>query len=270
MGYYIRVESEVRVYVEDINPTGEKIILFIHGWPANHNLFEYQFNKLPEMGYRCIGIDIRGFGNSDKPWEGYDYNRLADDVHCVIETLELQDIILAGHSVGGAIAIRYMARHKGHGVSKLALFAAAAPSFTRRPNFPYGLPKEDVTKLIEETYNDRPKMLRDFGDMFFFKYITGPFSDWFFQLGLQAAGWSTAKLAISLRDESLFSDLGKIHVPTLILHGVHDKVCMFSLAIVQKEEIKNSKLVPFENSGHGLFWEEQEKFNKELIKFIER
>lgn len=270
MGYYIRVESEVRVYVEDINPTGEKIILFIHGWPANHNLFEYQFNKLPEMGYRCIGIDIRGFGNSDKPWEGYDYNRLADDVHCVIETLELQDIILAGHSVGGAIAIRYMARHKGHGVSKLALFAAAAPSFTRRPNFPYGLPKEDVTKLIEETYNDRPKMLRDFGDMFFFKYITGPFSDWFFQLGLQAAGWSTAKLAISLRDESLFSDLGKIHVPTLILHGVHDKVCMFSLAIVQKEEIKNSKLVPFENSGHGLFWEEYEKFNKELIKFIER
>jgi len=270
VGYYIRVESEVRVYVEDINPTGEKIILFIHGWPANHNLFEYQFNKLPEMGYRCIGIDIRGFGNSDKPWEGYDYNRLADDVHCVIETLELQDIILAGHSVGGAIAIRYMARHKGHGVSKLALFAAAAPSFTRRPNFPYGLPKEDVTKLIEETYNDRPKMLRDFGDMFFFKYITGPFSDWFFQLGLQAAGWSTAKLAISLRDESLFSDLGKIHVPTLILHGVHDKVCMFSLAIVQKEEIKNSKLVPFENSGHGLFWEEYEKFNKELIKFIER
>ncbi len=270
MGYYIRVESEVRIYVEDINPTGEKIILFIHGWPANHNLFEYQFNKLPEMGYRCIGIDIRGFGNSDKPWEGYDYNRLADDVHCVIETLELQDIILAGHSVGGAIAIRYMARHKGHGVSKLALFAAAAPSFTRRPNFPYGLPKEDVTKLIEETYNDRPKMLQEFGDMFFFKYITKPFSDWFFQLGLQAAGWSTAKLAISLRDESLFSDLGKIHVPTLILHGVHDKVCMFSLAIVQKEEIKNSKLVPFENSGHGLFWEEHEKFNKELIKFIER
>ena len=270
MGYYIRVESEVRVYVEDINPTGEKIILFIHGWPANHNLFEYQFNKLPEMGYRCIGIDIRGFGNSDKPWEGYDYNRLADDVHCVIEALELQDIILAGHSVGGAIAIRYMARHKGHGVSKLALFAAAAPSFTKRQDFPYGLPKEDVTKLIEETYNDRPKMLRDFGDMFFFKYITGPFSDWFFQLGLQAAGWSTAKLAISLRDESLFSDLGKIHVPTLILHGVHDKVCMFPLAIVQKEEIKNSKLVPFENSGHGLFWEEYEKFNKELIKFIER
>lgn len=270
MGYYIRVESEVRIYVEDINPMGKKVILFIHGWPANHNLFEYQFNKLPEMGYRCIGIDIRGFGNSDKPWEGYDYNRLADDVHCVIEALELQDIILAGHSVGGAIAIRYMARHKGHGVSKLALFAAAAPSFTKRQDFPYGLPKEDVTKLIEETYNDRPKMLRDFGDMFFFKYITGPFSDWFFQLGLQAAGWSTAKLAISLRDESLFSDLGKIHVPTLILHGVHDKVCMFPLAIVQKEEIKNSKLVPFENSGHGLFWEEYEKFNKELIKFIER
>ena len=170
--------------------------------------------------------------------------------------------------MGGAIAIRYMARHNGFGVAKLALFAAAAPSFTKRPDFPYGLTKEDVNKLILETYNDRPKMLQEFGDMFFFQYVTVPFSDWFFQLGLQAAGWSTAALAASLRDESLFSDLGTIRVPTLILHGIHDKVCPFSFAVAQHEGIINSKLVPFEYSGHGLFWEEQDKFNRELAQFI--
>ncbi|WML32604.1 alpha/beta hydrolase [Clostridium sp. OS1-26] len=269
MGYYIMVEANVKIYVEDLNPEGKKTILFIHGWPANHKLFEYQFDQLPQMGYRCIGVDIRGFGNSDKPWRGYSYDRLADDIRCVVETLRLHDFTLAGHSVGGAIAIRYMARHKGYGVSKLALFAAAAPSFTKRPGFPYGLTKEEVTKIIQDTYNDRPKMLQGFGDMFFFQYLTGPFSDWFFQLGLQAAGWSTAKLATSLRDENLFSDLGEIEVPTLILHGIHDKVCPFPLAVAQKEGIKNSKLVPFESSGHGLFYEQRDKFNKELMNFIE-
>ena len=152
--------------------------------------------------------------------------------------------------MGGAIAIRYMARHNGYGVSKLALFAAAAPSFVRRSDFPYGLPKEDVNKLIEKTYNDRPEMLREFGDMFFFQYVTEPFSEWFFQMGLMAAGWATASVAVSLRDETLFSDLKKIHVPTLILHGVHDKVCPFQLAEIQRREIRNSRLVPFEKSGH--------------------
>lgn len=162
-----------------------------------------------------------------------------------------------------------MARHNGYGVSKLALFAATAPSFTKRLDFPYGLTKEDVNKLIQQTYNDRPKMLQGFGDMFFFQYVTGPFSDWFFQLGLQAAGWSTAATAVSLRDESLFSDLGRIRVPTLILQGIHDKVCPLPLAIAQNQGIKNSKLVPFEYSGHELFWEEHDKFNKELTQFME-
>ena len=130
MGYYVRVEPDVNIYVEDVNPGGGKTILFIHGWPLNHKAYEYQFDQLPNMGFRCIGIDTRGFGNSDKPWRGYDYDRLADDVRGVVETLKLRDFTLGGHSMGGAIAIRYMARHNGYGVSKLALFAAAAPSVT--------------------------------------------------------------------------------------------------------------------------------------------
>ncbi|MDF2593242.1 MAG: alpha/beta superfamily hydrolase [Clostridia bacterium] len=270
MGYYVRVEENVKIYVEDLNPEGNKTILFLHGWPGNHNLFEYQFNQLPKMGYRCIGIDTRGFGNSDKPWSGYDYDRLADDVRCVIDALELRDITLGGHSTGGAIAIRYMARHNGYEVSKLALFAAAAPSLIQRPYFPYGLPREAVLDIIQGTYNDRPKMLRDFGDMFFFQHITESLSDWLFHMGLEASGWATASIANTwLDEESLFSDLEKIQVPTLILHGIHDKVCLFPLAEAQNQSIKNSKLVPFEFSGHALFYDQKDKFNKELTQFIE-
>ena len=270
MGYYIKVEPNVKIYVEDVNPGSCNAIVFLHGWPVNHKMFEYQFNEFPSMGYRCIGIDCRGFGNSDKPWGGYDYNTLADDVRCVVEALNLQNFTLAGHSTGGAIAIRYMARHKGYGVSKLALFAAAAPSLIQRPYFHHGLKKEDVDKLIEGTYTDRPKMLRDFGDMFFFQLKSVPLTDWFFQLGLQAAGWATAAVAYSwLDEEQLFANLGTINVPTLILHGIHDKVCLFPLGIAQNEGIRNSKLVPFKYSGHGSMFDQREKFNKELIQFIE-
>ncbi|HID0814561.1 TPA: alpha/beta fold hydrolase, partial [Clostridium botulinum] len=112
MGYYIKVEPNVKIYVEDLNPEGNKTILFLHGWPGSHKLFEYQFDQLPKMGYRCVGIDTRGFGNSDKPWTGYGYDRLSDDVRCVVEALKLHDFTLVGHSTGGAMAVRYMARHK--------------------------------------------------------------------------------------------------------------------------------------------------------------
>lgn len=90
-----------------------------------------------------------------------------------------------------------------------------------------------------------------------------------FQLGLEASGWATAAIAKTwITDEQLFDDLEKIEVPTLILHGIHDKVCLFPLAEVQRQNIKNSRLVPFEFSGHGLFYDEQDKFNQELDQFV--
>lgn len=270
MGKYIRVEPDVKVYVEDLNPYGEKTIVFLHGWPGSHELFEYQFNQLPKMGFRCIGIDQRGFGKSDRPLTGYDYDTLADDVRCVIEALGLQDVTLLGHSTGGAIGVRYMARHRGFGVAKLVLCGAAAPSLIKRPYFPHGQNRDVVIKIIQGTENDRPEMLRGFGNMFFFQHVTQALSDWFFQLGLQAAGWSTAEIARTwLGEERLFEDLGKICVPTLIIHGIHDKVCFFPLAIAQNEAIPNSCLVPFKYSGHATFYDERDRFNEELCKFIE-
>lgn len=270
MGLYVKAEPDVKIYVEDLNPEGCRTILFLHGWPANHKMFEYQFDRLPKLGFRCVGMDQRGFGDSDKPWRGYDYDTSADDIRCVVEALGLHDFTLAGHSTGGAIAVRYMARHRGYGVSRLVLCAAAAPSLIERPYFPYGLKREDVEKIIEGTYSDRPQMLRNFGDMFFFQHVTQAFSDWFFKLGLEAANWSTAAVAAAwLNEEELFNDLGKICVPTLILHGIHDQVCRFPLALAQHEGIANSRLVPFKYSGHGLFYDQREKFTKELARFAE-
>lgn len=271
MGYYITVEEpNVYMYVEDINPAGTNTIVFLHGWPGDHTLFEYQYNQLPKLGYRCVGIDTRGFGQSARPWTGYDYDRLSDDVRCVVEAMQLQDFTLGGHSTGGAIAVRYMARHRGYGVSRLALFAAAAPSLVERPYFPYGLPRQAVMDIIRQTYVDRPKMLQDFGNMIFHNFVTPGVLEWIFDLGLAAASWATAAVANTwLGEEGLFNDLTTIRVPTLILHGLDDKVCRFPLAQAQKEAIPGAQLVPFECCGHFLFYDQMEKFNAELVRFTE-
>ena len=79
----------MQIFVEDTDPGNGKPVLFLHGWPANHKMFEYQFNQLPKMGFRCIGVDFRGFGESDRPWTGYNYNRMADDIRAVIDSLML-------------------------------------------------------------------------------------------------------------------------------------------------------------------------------------
>jgi non-heme chloroperoxidase len=87
-------------------------------------------------------------------------------------------------------------------------------------------------------------------------------------MGLQAAGWSTAAIIILLRDEKLDADLQKVLVPTLIIHGIHDKVIPFAQAQELNQKIRNSQLAPFQYSGHGPFWEERDRFNQLLTQFI--
>ena len=148
MGFYIPVEPGVKLYVEDINPRGKKTIVFLHGWPFNHNQFDYQFNVLPAMGYRCIGIDWRGFGKSDRPFEGYDFDRLADDIRAVVHALGFPHSAAADQSPGGAIALRYTSRYNGFGVSKLVLVDAAAP---------VGFTAETAKMHLVQLQKDRPK-----------------------------------------------------------------------------------------------------------------
>lgn len=265
---YIEVEKDINIFVQDLNPNAQKTILFIHGWPSNHNMFEYQFDQLPQYGFRCIGMDLRGFGNSDRPWEGYSYNRLADDVRSIIDALDLTNITLLGFSMGGAIAIRYMARHSGHGVSKLALVSAAAPLFTQRPDYPYGLPVSEVNKIIMHTYTDRPKMISEFGSKFFTSAVSPEFMNWFSLLALEAAGHATAMTAISLRDEDLRKDIQQLLVPTGIFHGIYDQIVPFASAKVMHQYIRGSILIPFNFSGHGLFYDELARFNYCLMQFL--
>lgn len=268
MKYYVKVKEEVKIFVEDLNSECKETILFIHGWPLSHKAYEYQVNEFSKKGYRCIAIDLRGFGDSDKPACGYSYNDFAEDVRSIIKALDLRDITLVGHSMGGAISIRYLSKYDGYGVSRLVLLGAASPRWTQKGDWKYGYTIEEVNQFISDTYKDRPKMLRGITESFFLKQISKPFFDWFMGICLKASGWATAQALESLRDEEEFDDLPKINVPTLILHGVQDEICSYKFAEYMKKEISNSKLVTLNCCGHGLFYEDKEKVNMEIDKFI--
>jgi pimeloyl-ACP methyl ester carboxylesterase len=264
---FININADVRLHIRDWGKG--KTIVFIPGWPLSHEMFEYQFTQLPGQGYRCVGITQRGFGRSSKPWGEYNYDVFADDLKKTLEALDLRDVMLAGHSMGGAVALHYMARHKGAGVSKLALFGAAAPSFTKKPGFPYGLEPAAVDGLIKTCRMDRAKLNADFGKIFFRSEdaVSPKLGEWFHNMGMEASPHATEACLAALRDADLRDDMTQVKVPTVIFHATQDKICPIALAEAMAAGIKGSKLVRFENSGHGLFYEEKDKFNTELMKF---
>ena len=235
-------------------------------------MYEYQYNALIKNNFRAIGITLRGFGKSDKPYGEYDYDIHALDIKNVLSKLDVNDAVLVGFSMGGSIAIRYVSKYKGAHVSKLVLCGAAAPIWTQRNDFKYNLPKSAVDELIELNYKDRPQLLSNFGTIFSATEtsLNKGIRNWLNGINLSASSYATAQCLIALRDTDLRPDLAKIAIPTLIIHGKKDKICSFDLAEQMKAGIKNSHIVAFENSGHSMFLEETLKFNAELIKFAQK
>ena len=264
---YIKVATNVRLHITDAGE-GRPIVL-IPGWPLSDEMYEYQYNDLINKNFRVIGITLRGFGKSDKPYGAYDYNVHASDIKTVLKKLDIKDAVLGGFSMGGAIAIRYMAAYKGARVSNLVLAGAAAPVWTQRDDFPFNLPISAVDELIGLNNQDRPMLLANFAKIFSATQtsLNKGIGGWLNGIGLSASSYATAQCLVALRDTDLRKDLSKIKVPTLIMHGEKDKICSFDLAGQMKAGIANSQLVAFENSGHSLFLEETQKFNAELIKF---
>ncbi len=266
--YYIRSFDNNKIAVYDLNPYSSKTILFVHGWPLSHKIFEYQLEMLLNLNYRVISIDLRGFGNSDTTANGYDYTSLATDLYNVILNLKLHNIILVGFSMGGAIVCRYMYLYKNYAVSKLCLIDAAVPSFTKTVNNPYGSTIQSVDSLINQALTDRPQMNEDFGNKLFASNPSESFRNWFQDISNSASGVGTVQTAISLRDEDLFYELPFIHAPTGIFHGKLDEVCSYEFAKIQNKYISNSTLFTFEHSGHVCFYDELERFNKTFSNFI--
>ncbi|MBD5472373.1 MAG: alpha/beta hydrolase [Lachnospiraceae bacterium] len=266
--YYITSNDGTKIAVYDYNPQEKQTIFLIHGWPLSHLIFEYQINLLTDCGYRVIAVDLRGFGKSDTPVCGYSYDQMAADIFQVIRQLCIRQFILVGFSMGGAIALRYMERYNGFGVCRLILLSAAAPSFTHRPGFPYGKTAQEVNDLINLAKTDRPQLCQNFSQQLFACPHTDTAIAWFGSIALSASGIGTIKCGIALRDEDVQDTFRFVHVPTYIIHGDKDVIVSRELAEIQHKSICGSKLIILPDSGHGIIYDQLEKFNSIFMNSI--
>lgn len=266
---YYEVAPNVKLHVTDL---GEgPVVVLIHGYPLSDASWEYQYHALVNAGYRAIGITLRGFGQSDKPYGKYDYDTFAADIKSVLDQMEIKDAVLGGHSMGGAIALHYVAKYNGAHVKKLGLFSAAAPRHTKTADYPYPLfSKEDISQWISLNDSDRPALLAAVGSKFGLTptSLNPGIGQWLYSIELQSSSYAMEQALIALRDEDLRGDLPKIKIPTIIFNAKDDHIVAYALAQQMNKAIAGSRLVTFDKSGHASFLEEKDKFNQELIKFI--
>ena len=265
---FITSNDGTKIAIYDFNPQGKQTVFFIHGWPLSHQIFEYQINLLTDCGYRVVAVDLRGFGKSDTPVYGYSYAQMATDIFQVVRKLCLKKFILVGFSMGGAIALRYMNCYNGAGVCKLILLSAAAPCFTQHPCFPCGKTLQETNDLINLAETDRPQLCRNFSKQLFAQQHSNAVVDWFMNIALSASGIGTIKSAIALRDEDGRKDFKCVHVPTYIIHGDKDVIVSKELVKLQHKCIPGSKLITLSDSGHGIIYDQLEKFNKIFMESI--
>ncbi len=251
-----------------------KPIILIHGWPLSKEMWEYQVNDLVSAGYRVITYDRRGFGKSSQPWEGYDYTTLTNDLKELIEQLKLTDITLVGFSMGGGEVVRYFSNHGGLNVSKVVLISAVTPYMLQTDTNPHGVPQEVFDEKGQEMAKDRIAFLDEFGKTFFGvsmlnKPLSTPLLEYFRMLCSFASPRASAECSKAYASTDFRDEMSRINVPTLIIHGDADKnVPIEASAKESAKLIPNSQLLIYKDAPHGLFYNERERLNADLINFI--
>ncbi|MFP7492981.1 alpha/beta hydrolase [Terribacillus saccharophilus] len=263
----------IDLYYEDFGE-GKPIVL-IHGWPLSGRSWEAQIPAFIEAGYRVITYDRRGFGESSRPWSGYDYDTLASDLNTLLEHLDLQEATLVGFSMGGGEVARYISTYGTQRVKK-AVFAAAVPPYLYKSDENPDGALDDAT--IEDFKNgvktDRLAFLDDFTKNFFTAgdrsdLVSEPFRTYTWNIAAGASPKGTLDCISAFGTTDFRADIEKIDIPTLVIHGDSDAVVPFEASGKRTHEaIPNSKLALIEGGPHGLNATHPEEFNEALLSFL--
>lgn len=267
--------EEVKLFYQDIG-SGRPVVL-IHGWPLNHEMWEYQINELPKHNIRVIAYDRRGFGQSSRPWEGYDYDTFAQDLKSILEELDLTNVTLVGFSMGGGEVARYLSKYNTDGrVTKAALISAVTPFLLKTDDNPTGLPQEMFDTMQEQIEDDRPKFLAGFAKDFYGVHLFNkPVSDEFLQrdliLTLNSAGYATTKAMKAWSTTDFRADLDNIKIPLLVLHGKADGTVPIEASAEETvKHVPHAEYIVYDDAPHGLFYTHKTRFNEEIINFINK
>lgn len=264
--------ADIELYYED-HGSGQPVVL-IHGYPLSGASWEKQTAALLAAGHRVITYDRRGFGKSSQPTVGYDCDTFADDLRAVITTLELDDVALAGFSMGGGEVVRYFGKFGSKGVRKAVILSGVPPYLLEAPDNPDGVPV-DVFNGIESAISaDR------------YAFFTGFFGNFYnldVELGKRIsdevvkASWNvatgssaTASLAcVATWYTDFRKDVARVDVPTLVMHGDADRILPIASSGARTAQlIKGAKYVVVKGAPHGMLWTHAKEVNDELVKFL--
>ncbi len=268
----IKTQDGTQIYYKDWG-TG-KPVLFSHGWPLDGDMWDSQLNFLAERGYRVIAFDRRGFGRSDQPWDGYNYDTFASDINDLITTLDLQDVTLVGFSMGGGDVSRYIGRYGTSRVKALVLLGAVTPIFGKTADYPQGVDASVFSGIRDGLRKDRAQFISDFAAPFYGTNAGQTVSQGVLtqtlNIALLASLKGTIDCVTAFGETDFRPDMAKVDVPTLVIHGSNDQIVPFeSTGKVAAEMIRGAQLKVYDNAPHGFAVTHQDQLNNDLLAFLQ-
>ena len=261
------------VHVEDSGGSGRPVVL-IHGWPLSGESWSEQIAPLQAAGFRTVAYDRRGFGRSDKPRGGYDYDTLSDDLAAVLDELDLRDVTLVGFSMGGGEVARYISKHGQDRLHSVVFASAVPPYLAKTDDNPDG-------PLDDETANGMESGLKGDRDAFFDRFTTQFYSagdelkvnEQHRQDAIAMCQQSDQRAAVGCMEAfattDFRGDLPAITVPTLVIHGDSDGVVPFEGSGARTHAaITGSELVVLAGAPHGCNVSHPTEFNEALLSFL--
>ncbi|WP_112875008.1 alpha/beta fold hydrolase [Paracoccus endophyticus] len=268
----VRTSDDVELYVKDWGQ-GRPVVL-IHGWPLNADAWEEQAQALVDAGYRVVSYDRRGFGRSDQPDAGYDYDTLADDLAAVINDRGLTDAALVGFSMGGGEVARYMSRHAGRGVSRVAFISSVVPGVVQSEANPEGAPGAVLDQMKAAIRADRPAFFREFFPSFYgMGWVKRPVSqavlDWTWGMAMMASPIATIACVDAFGRTDFTGDVGSIRCPTLIVHGSGDQnVPIKATSARLASLLPHATFKDYDGAPHGIPATHAADLNRDLLELL--
>ncbi|MCX3061146.1 alpha/beta fold hydrolase [Streptomyces beihaiensis] len=270
---YFESHDGTRIAYEDYGRGGEGApIVLVAGAMLPAEMWEYQIPYLVERGHRCVAVDRRGHGRSDRPSTGYDIDTTADDLAALLDHLDLTGVVLVGHSTGGAEVARYLARHGEGRVARVAFVSSTLPFMKQTDDNPGGVPEAVLDGLLAAVRADRPKWLARQTQLYFTTHLGSDVSpeqmDVTYRQCLSTSPWATLRMQEACFHADSREDLRGIGVPTLTVHGDADFSAPAELTGRRTAELlPGGTYVEYEGAGHGLYVSHADRLNADLLKF---
>ncbi|MBC8086648.1 MAG: alpha/beta hydrolase [Phycisphaerae bacterium] len=269
---HIETKDGTKLYVKEWG-SGRPVIL-LHGWPLSADSWDDHAVAIAEAGMRAVSYDRRGFGRSDQPWDGYDYDTLSDDLATVIESTGSSDCAVIGFSMGGGEVARYMSRHSGKSVKQAGLISSVVPYMLKTADNPDGTDASVFAEMTAGMKKDRAEFFASFFNSFYgVGVIDKPVSDevleWSRAVSMSAGLRPTLACAEAFATTDFRPDLKAFRVPTLIVHGTDDKtVPIKPSAHAAAAGISHAQFIEYEGAPHGLLASHKERFQNDLLAFL--